>query len=252
MGFVLDPKYYTLKQRSKENYLDRVVQEIDERVHNLNPNYISIFPGSGLSDIRPFTWRGYTISTHYTYIIDLRKTLDTIWNEFESSCRREIRSSEKLNLSIKQTDDTDALYSIMYERYKEQGLILPLISKEFFKEISSTFPNNIKMYIVYNNNEITNIRITYEYNERVVAWMGGVNLDRQVHSGEYSTWELIKKAKADGFASFELQGANTKNICLYKSKYNPSLEQYYTVQKKDLLGKSADWAYQRFIKKRKM
>ncbi len=249
MGFLLDQKYYTLKQRSKESYLEEIVQEIDEQVKKITPNYVSISPGLGFSDIRPFIWRGYTVSAHYTYLIDLEKSLESLWNQFESSCRREIRSGEKLHLSVEQTKDVRLFYSMLNERYKEQGLALPLISQEFFTKLTSTFPQNIKMYAVNHNAAVTNIRVTCEYNHRFVAWMGGVNLDRHIHSGEYSTWELIKKAKAEGFKEFELQGANTKNICLFKSKYNPSLKMYFNVHKNDIIGKAAIWAYKKFVKK---
>ncbi len=250
LGLVMDPVFNTLKQHQKENSLNKVADKINEEIKKISPNYVSISLGTNFFDIRPFKWNGFDVDISYTYVIDLEKSLDIIWNEFDKDCRREIRTTDKYNISLKQTNDVETFYTIMGNRYNKQGLTLPLISPEYFKEILSTFPKNIKIYFLYNNEDIVDITANYEYKNRLVFWKGWVSLDKSIHSNEYLTWEFIKKAKSEGFTKLEIQGANTKRLCLFKSKFNPSLEMSFSLYKKDSFGKLAEWAYLNFMKKK--
>jgi hypothetical protein len=250
LGFVMNHKYGSLKQRRKESYLNEVIGEINEEIDKFSPNYVFISLGSNLFDIRFFKWSGFEDDLNYTYVIDLEKSLDTIWNDFDKDCRREIRTTDKYDLSFKETDDVQTFYNILSNRYNEQGLNLPLISPNYFKDILSTFPKNIKMYFLYNADKMVDIVASYEYKKRLVIWKGYISLDKSIHSTEYLTWDFIKKAKSENFTKFEIQGANTKRLCFFKSKFNPSLEINYNIYKKDNFGKIAEWVYINLIKKR--
>lgn len=250
LGFVMNQEYDTLKQRRKESYLNTVIDEINGEIINLSPNYISISTIPNFLDMRPFKWNGYTINTHYTYVIDLEKSLDNIWKDFDESCRRAIRKSDKYSISLKQTYDVDTFYNIMTDRYAQQGLNLTIISPEYVKEIISTFSKNVDLYFLYNNNDIIDITSNFKYKNKFSFWMGWVNLQKSIPSNEYIAWECIKKTKAEGFKKLEITGAGIRRLCLFKSKFNPSLEICFNVHKKDTLGKMVEWAYLNFIKRR--
>jgi hypothetical protein len=247
LGPVMDPTYYSLKQHQRESMLNEIVQNINKELDKLSPNYISITLGSNLKDTRHFKWTGYQIDINYTYNINLLNTLDEIWNKFDRDCRREIRTNNKYNLMIKRADDLQLFYSIIEKRYNEQGLQHPFISFDYFKDLMHKFPNNIAAYFLYNDRDLIDVLANYEFNNRLVFWRGYVCLDKSIHSNEFLTWEFIKKAKTDGLTNLEIQGANTKRLCLFKSKFNPTLETYYILHKKDLFGKTAEYLYKNYF-----
>ena len=122
IGLLLNPEYYSLRQRQKESYLDEVVAEINKEFVDISPNYIYLFFGPHIQDIRPFQWNHFEIDVNYTYTINLTLPLETLWNSFDKNCRTKIRSGEKHNLFLKEENDTKTLCSIMNDRYREQGM----------------------------------------------------------------------------------------------------------------------------------
>ena len=250
IGLLMNPHNSDIKQRQKESYMNTAVNEINSEIEALNPNYVSISLGPYVQDIRPFIWNGFDSSIDYTYVIDLNPSLDTIWNSFDKDCRREIRTTEKYKLLLKATDDVKKFYAINEDRYHQQQLKFPFFGSDYLKAIIAAFPNSIKLYYLYNEQDIINLVINYEYHKRMVFWKGWVSLDRSIHSNEFLTWEFIKQAKSQGLQTLEIQGADVKRLCLFKSKFNPGLEQSFTIHKQDFLGGLGERTYKILSKKR--
>lgn len=250
IGFLVAPEFYSLKQRQKESYLGRVVKEIMGEMRNISPNYISLSLGPHVQDVRQFRWNDFSIDISYSYLIDLTLPLDTLWDSFDKDCRREIRSTEKHHLSLQETTDTKTFCSIMEDRYRQQGLNFPFFGIGYMNDILAAFPRHVKMYFLYQDDKIIDVVTTYESNGRVVFWIGWVSMDKTIHSNEFLTWEFIKKAKADGLKLLEIQGADTERLCLFKSKFNPAIEQSFSVNKKDIIGKASRYLYEKYVKRK--
>jgi len=247
-GFLMKPDYYSSRQRQKERYLIRVAEEISKKIDSLSPNITDIFCGPRVQDIRPFKWMGFDIDDYYSCIIDVTIPPDSIWNSCDRECKRAIKSAEKLNLSLKETDDIATFYSIMNDRYQQQNLKFPNFGPEYFRDIMKTFPENVKMYFVNNEGKIVNLVMNYEFNDRISLWKGSINVDSSIHSTEFLIWEFIKMAHSKGLKTLELQGANTQRLCQFKSKFNPQTESYFSITKKDHIGKVSDLVYKKFLK----
>jgi hypothetical protein len=250
IGLLMNAEYTQSSQRQKEHHLNTVVTDINSEIEALAPHYVSISLGPFVQDIRPFLWNGFDAGVDYTYTVNLQPSLEDIWNSFERTTRKEIRSTAKYNLSLKETGDIEQFYAIMEERYRQQHLKLPLFGFAYLKEILATFPDNLKLYFLYNDQQVIEVGLNYEYNKRFVFWIGGVNLDRSIHGLEYYTWEFVKLAKSRGLDLLEIQGADIQRLSLFKSKFNPCLEHSFHVHKKGFLGKCAEWSYIHLLKGR--
>ena len=249
LGLLMGRDYYSGKQHDRESRLIKVVDEINKEITRIAPNSIYLQFGPRVDDIRPFKWSGYGSDVNYSYIIDLTLPLDSIWNAFDKKCRNEIKSAEKYSLIIKPSKDVKKFYSIMEERYSSQNLTFSKFGSDYFHDIIRSFPENIKIYFVYNDDKVINLAMNYEFNGRLVFWKGLVNLDKTIHSGEFLTWEFIKKARSDGLKTLEHQGANTRRLCYFKSKFNPSIEPYFSVTKKDTKAKISEALYSKFLQR---
>ncbi len=250
LGMVMYPMYDTMKQKRKESCLCSSIDEINHEIMKMSPNYVSIYLPPGFKDMRPFKWHDYVADAHYTYKLDLTAPLNDIWKGFDATCRKNIKRSERLKPVIKQVSDVEKFYGVMEKRYEVQGLNLPIFSPQYLADLLVAFPDNIKMYFIYHGDDIIALCINCEYKNVVTHWLGAAKFDNGIAGNDYLLWELIKIAKASGFTEFEIQGANQKRLSQFKSKFNPDLEVYYSIEKRDNIGKLAEWAYIKIARKK--
>jgi lipid II:glycine glycyltransferase (peptidoglycan interpeptide bridge formation enzyme) len=199
--------------------------------------------------MRPFQWKNFDIGVNYTYIIDLTLPLNTIWKKFDKKCRNKIRSAEKHNLFLKETNDTKTLCSKIEDRYHQQGLNFPFFGSDYLDDIVTSFPQNVTIVSVCKDENIIDFAANYTYNNRIVLWMGGIVTEKTIHSNEYSIGEFIKNAKSEGLKILEIQGADTQRLCSFKTKFNPSIEASFSVKKKDIVGRISEFLYLNYMKR---
>jgi len=249
MGFLMNPGYYSLPQHDKENYLNQVVEGITREIGGISPNYTYISLSPQIQDIRPFIWRGFDTQVQYTYTIDVTLPLESIWDAFNRSVRNRVRSAEKHHIVLQETTDTTTFLSIMQDRYRQQGLNFPIFGLDYLNDILTQFPQNLKMFFIYDNDAVINLGTYFDYNSRKLLWIGGVSIDKTIPSNEFLIWELIKKSKAEGIKILDFGGADTERLCFFKSKFNPSLESSFSIIKKDLIGKTSEFVYLTMVKR---
>ncbi len=251
LGFVMSPVYDALKQRRKELYISTVVDEIEQEVKKMSPNYVSIDAAPKFVDPRPFKWNGYSVDTHFNYVISLEKPLDRIWANFGKDCKERIKEFSKGNVSLEQSNDFDIYYDLEKKMYDDQGLNLPIISKEYLREVFQRFPENMRLYFLTRDGEVVDIEGAYIFKDKFkLLWCVPKISNKLYGNQEYSTWELIKYAKEQGFNEFEIVGANVKRFCQYQAKFNPSLDMTFTFFKYDTIGAIAQWSYINLVRKK--
>ncbi len=243
LGPVMSPLYDGLRQRKKESYLNAVVDEIQGQIAKFSPNYVSVNTVPGFEDIRPFKWAGYDIGISHTYILDISGPLDKLWEGFDANCRKGIKSCGKLPVVLKETRDARKFYEITQERFRGIGMNCPLPSVDYLTEIIDTFPENARMYFLYAGEEIAYIALNVEYKGSLMFWLGEINVRTDLAGNEYAKWEFIKDAKARGFREIEFEGATMKQLCMFKSRFNPVLKHNFIIYRKDLVGSFVEWTY---------
>jgi hypothetical protein len=241
MGFAFSKAYGELRQREKEGYLLYMLQELEKVLSHLSPNYVSLALEPGDVDARPYQMNGYEALLQYTYLIGLERPLEDIWDTFDSSCKKTIKDAAKLNPSVERANDSKVLFDMMRERLAfNEKTFFHAQSHEYLKDIMSAFPDNLKMYFVYVDGELAGASLNYGYRKRCIGWMGAPATKKHMGVNEYMIWDLIKKAKEEGFSELENLGADEKRLNPFKSKFGPSLLPYYYMVKRDALYRAAN------------
>jgi hypothetical protein len=250
LGPVVEKNFESMKQDKKESCLNLIVQDIDNEIHKIAPNYVSVVLVPGFLDIRSFQWLNYQVNPKYTYMIDLTPELNDIREGFSSLCRQNIRKGEDLKCHLEKSDDTTVLTDLLTERYNEQGLN-HAVDPAYLKEAINTYPKNLIFDCLYDNDVLVGATLNQAY-KRYLGWMGLPKSQDSKYKNvnEFMIWQLIQEAKTLGLEKFEISGANKQSLCSYRSKFNPQLELYFTISKKDLLGKFAEAFYLNFVKKK--
>lgn len=235
LGFAMSPAFHELPPHEKILAWDSIVRDM-HRGLKPSPNYICIGQTSDISDTRPFEWQQYEVDQQYTYVLDLNKPLKEIWDGFDRDCRKNINECKKHPLSFRQVSDVDRFNQTMKEHLTKDGpTFYHRRDPAYLAELLRTFPENIKLYFFYNGDEVVGVKINLGYKKNYMSWMGNVSVQKELSTNEYFYWELIKKAREDGYKRHENYGSYNQRLNLFKSKFNPALEPCFYVQKKDLL-----------------
>lgn len=250
LGPVMEKDYGGMKQDKKESYVNFIIQEMDAEIQKIKPNYFTATLLPEFLDIRPFQWLNYQVKPSYTYTIDLKPDLDELWENLTPLCRQNIRKGEDLKCRMARCEDTSILTGMLTERYNQQGLNHS-VDPAYLKETIDAYPENVTLVGLYDREKLIGA-VLNQTCSRYLGWMGlpKPKDKKYTYANEFMVWQLIQQAKLLGIPKFEIAGANKQNLCRYRSKFNPRLEIYFTVTKKDFLGKAAEAFYFRFKKKK--
>ena len=252
LGPVMNKEYDSVKQDKRESYMNQVAQEIDDELKKIAPNYFSVIMVPGFIDIRSFQWMNYQVNPSYTYTFDLSPTPEDLLKNFTTTCRQNIRKGKNSSCQMVKCDDALVLTDLLTERYSEQGLNYA-VNPDYLKEALNTYPENLDFYCLIDNDEIIGAIIAQAY-KLYLGWMGlsKPKSDKFKYANEFMIWQLMQRAKSLGFNKFEISGANKQSLCKYRTKFNPQLELYFTIARKDTFGVIAEAFYYNFIKRSKV
>ncbi|MGZ8874520.1 MAG: GNAT family N-acetyltransferase [Halobacteriota archaeon] len=245
LGPAFDPSVQALKASNKEKIFDQVTNELCEEIDKIDPNYVYFMTVPNFLDVRSFIWKDFPAGFWFTYSIDLEKSLDEIWASFNSRCRRGIRRVNAYSPEIQQTNDVSPMLDIWRPRFSELGLQVPLLSDSYLKELVATFPQEMTVYNLTIDGQLaTAIACCVIQKERYCYWIGNASARKDLYVNEYLIWEVVKRAKSEGFTKLDL-GESTEILSRFKSKFDPVLEPFCVVEKVDAAYKVRDFAYKK-------
>lgn len=226
-----------LKQRKAErrhqSFLEGCVDWIDTE---LSPRYTHLRLDGTYPDLRPMKWQGFETSTAYTYLVDLTPDTEELLLSFSSDARRNIRNGSDAETLAIEVGDRDAIPQILTQvrnRYESQGIAFHP-SDEFFLDLYDALPDGVlRPYVCRVDGNFVGGIIAYEFDETIYRWQGGVRTDADVDVSvnDMLDWAVMEDGKDRGCSTYDLVGANNPRINKYKAKFNPSLQETYTLER---------------------
>lgn len=207
---------------------------------NVGYDIIRIFHTINVNDMRAYIWNNYEVQPFYTYSIDLSKGTDAIYNSFYKKTKNSLKAAlnnDKLKVCHDQRR-VGEIIELVTERYLQQDRKYK-VNPEFIKTLfETTVGASIHVISMLFEDKLVGGRITLIDNKRAYAWIGAVSRKHNIKgAGELMYWENIREFVAKGYSHYELVGGNTRNLCEYKSKYNPDLVTYFEVKDSTLKGR---------------
>jgi hypothetical protein len=234
-----------LKASAKEKTFEQVTDELCREIDRIAPNFVYFVTVPNFLDVRSFMWKNYTEHLRFTYIIDLERSLDEIWASLSKKCREGIRKVGAHSPEVQQTNDVSALLDIWRPRFSELGMKVPLLSDSYLKELVATFPQDIPVYALSIDGKLATASANcIMQKERYCAWIGGVSVRKDLSVNDYLLWEVVKRAKSEGFKKLDLCEPDAR-LSRYKSKFNPVLEPFCFVDRIDWVGKTVNFAWKK-------
>jgi len=242
-------KYTSLPQYELEPQYMEFQKQVDLYIENeIDPDYISITTPPGLTDLRPFIWNGYTSTPFYNYVIDLHHDEEYLWNQIKNKARQDITRTQRRGVYVEfgGLDEINLIFEDTQRRYGEQGLVQN-VPKEYITDIYNSFPDNIKLFIARQEKNYISGHIDLLFNKKVSSWIGSAKPNIPgIAPNDLLHWEAEKYALKNGYASYEIIGANTPRLSSNKIKYGPRPELYFILKKYTLLGGFVESIYTKF------
>jgi len=246
LGPAFDPSVQALKAIATEKVLSQVTDELCREIDTIAPNLVSFTTVPNFLDVRFFIWKGFGTHLRFTYAIDLERSLDEIWASFSKGCRWEIRRVSAHSPEIQQTHDVRPLLEMWRKRFPELGIEVPLLSDTYLKELMAAFPKDVTVYNLSIDGKLAAaIACCVMQKQRYGYWIGNVNARKDLSVNDYLIWELVKRAKSEGFKKLDLGAGGTETLSRFKSKFDPVLEPYCIVQKPSTRYTISNFAYKK-------
>lgn len=177
---------------------------------------------------------GYDFEKKYTFILDLDRGINEIWNNFESRCRRAIKKGEKKEIEIirsRKKEDMDIFFGLFMDTYKRQKR-RPPISKDLAFNVLDMLPDGqTEIHLMkYENRYIAGI-VPLFFEDTLYYWLGGSLTEYRKIPTNILHWELIKWAVENGYKKYDMIGANIPGIIKFKKSFNPELVEYISLHK---------------------
>lgn len=220
----------------------KFLEKIDDYISKeLRADLISLHFTPGFHDVRALKWRGYTADTLYTYVVDTRDA-DMIWAGFRSELRRDIRKASQNR--IREGDNYGWLYTLVEQRYREQGL-KPPISRDYYDSVCRTLGGAaLKLFVAEQKGERKSGLLLAHDAHTAYFWFGAPRVDGTTVN-DLLHWEAIRWCCKMGIGRYDMVGANTPRLCRYKMKFNPEIAVYLHLKKAGAIGKLAEKAYRK-------
>lgn len=190
-----------------------------------------------IKDIRLYNWRNYRAVVRYSYLVDL-SNIDEAFEQFESRNKYDIRKALKQNIKAIPANDVKRFHELHDLTFKRQGLKNPLTYSQTEK-IYSALSNLNKCKLYFSRDEHSNFMSTafIIWDNQTAYYLMGANHPefRSAASGGLVLWTAMKELAEMGIKEFDLYGANTESIALYKRGFGGQLIPYYRVTKSNSL-----------------
>lgn len=238
LGPLVMPASPKRRKQEKVNgrFAEQVLEELD--IDSSLTVFRSVCPTS-YPDPRPYVWSNLSLSTQFTYHLDVPEDTDSLLSSFSKSLRREIRDAKDLDVTVDvdSPDGVRAVFERTRDRYAEQNRPFRL-TWPYVSDLASALEDDdrCRTYVVRDPNGkfLSGIVVLYS-NDAAHYWLGGA---RTVYEGTSVNsllhWRIIQDiadgAPRDSVDTYDLMGANTERLCRYKSKFGAELVPYYSLE----------------------
>jgi hypothetical protein len=222
----------SLNNSSKNSFTKDIINLFSGFLKAQRSSELSIALPPEVIDTQPLQWADFQVKTRYTYLIDLIKNADEIWDNFSSQRRKSIRKAESDQLEVKGVSSFVEIKSLVEKTFNRQAKKLnqEVVNKILF---SYANPENAFGYVTYILGKPAATVFCIHDDKAAYYLLGGYDESNKHHgAGSAAMWAAIKHAKSMGLKTFNFNGSMLPKIEDYFREYGGELTPYYEVSKK--------------------
>jgi len=184
----------------------------------------------------PLFWKGFTLTTRYTYVLEDLSTIDKVWDNLGSSARSQIRKAEKL-VTITEAESTDDLYRLSTQVFERQKETIPYSADLMSRIYQAVVEHNSgKVLLARDSNNNVQAALFLVWDNGSAYYLAG-GTDSQAPGGTFSLlmWRAIQHA-ATVSRQFNFEGSMIESVERFFRSFGPVQKSYLQVQKINATG----------------
>ncbi len=218
------------KQTNKLSFEKDVMNELIEQLPSVD-YFMQRFHYS-ISNWLPFYWKGYKQSTNYTYILDDLSDLDTVFSNFRSNIKTDIKKAQK-KVKISSNNDISKFYEINKMSYARQNQSIRY-SHRFMENIHKeiTKREQGKMYFAIDEDENIHavVYIIWDKNSAYYMWGGGNPAYRNSGATSLLLWTAIQEC-SEFVKIFDFEGSMIEPVERFVRSFGTKQVSYNKIYK---------------------
>lgn len=206
-----------------------ILSEVATYFDGLGASYMNINLPDNTIDTQPFTWKGYTSKSRYSYLIDLSLSKEELWNNLSSEKRKSLNKAIKDELVISETTDYKLVNALIIKSLSrnDKAKNLEVIQNILFSFASST---NSYAFVAYQNGAAVGATFCVIDKTKAIYLFGGSE-NKHHGAGVSCMWQSILKAKELNLKYFDFEGSMNISIERYFREFGGKLSPYFCVEK---------------------
>lgn len=191
--------------------------------------------------IQLFAKNNYVISDHVTFMADLTKPIEQIWQDVSKKTRGDVSRAERRDIVTKETQTIDELKEFLL-LHKTWARTKGLEISDPFQDLEKLWNNHKsgveKFFLAYQQDKlISGLRISYFNGIAYTHFVVSSYSESTGLGGTLLTWSAIKWAKNTGLRLYDFSGGpksnlqNQDTLLFYKKKWGGDEYAHYNVIK---------------------
>jgi len=204
-------------------------------INALPHSILSISLNKNVIDAQPFIWAKFKVIPGYTYILDLKKSIEDIFKEMSVERRNDVSKAIRDGLIVRQVDDFKIVKSLILKTLSRQEVT---VNKYYLDKILFEFIKKDNSFALVTFDKERPIATTFCIYDKKMAYylLGGYDYEGKHHgAGALSMWGAIKHARSLGLKHFDFEGSMVPQIERYFRGFGGKLIPYYRINKAKLL-----------------
>lgn len=224
-----------IKYPADQKYSSRLSYE-----HQILSELISALPAFGYFNQRfryaitnglPFFWKGFSLTTRYTYVIESLTAKETVWDNLGSSARSQIRKAEKV-LTVTEATNTDDLFRLSAMIFDRQKIKTPYSAMHLKRihEACKAHQSGKIFQAVDSSNKVQSCLLLVWDKQSAYYVAGGTEPDAPGGAFSLLMWRAIEHA-AHVTREFNFEGSMLESVERFFRTFGPVQKSYLQVQK---------------------
>jgi hypothetical protein len=180
----------------------------------------------------PFKWRGFEQSTYYTYVLEDLSDLNSVFQNFRSNIKTDIRKAQKV-IKIAEEKDLSLFYQINKMTFDRQKIAMPY-SLEWLTHVDNACQkkNRRKIFMAYDNKNNLHAAIYVVWDRNTMYYLMGGGNPRYRNSGATSLllWEAIQLASQKKL-QFDFEGSMLEPVERFFRAFGATQIPYFRITK---------------------
>ena len=203
-----------ISQQEKQKALILFLNKIQELARKENAIFLRIEPITSLPDLSGFCFQDQIkrVQPKKTLLLDLKKTEQEIFNNFNKGTRYNIRLAEKKGVKMKVSHKySDVFYNLMKQTKKRQGFRAH--AEKYYRKLLDidTRDFNAELFLAEYNNKVITASIVIFFGKRATSLHAVSDYKyRALKTVEFLHWQKILLAKKMGFKEYDFWGIDEK------------------------------------------